>query len=60
MMNRYHRRPEGAQNSRESRGYRLQGLDRGCWLLGLHMGCKGACGEKKVVGTLHQKCMKCI
>lgn len=47
-----HKRPEEAQKGRESRGYRLQGLGGGCWKLGSHMGCKGACGEKNVFETL--------
>lgn len=47
-----HKRPEEAQKGRESRGYRLQGLGGGCWKLGSHTGCKGACGEKNVFETL--------
>lgn len=52
MLSWSHKRPEEAQKGRENRGYRRQGPGGGCWRLGSRMGCKGACGEKKMFETL--------
>lgn len=49
VTSRAHGRPEEAWKGREGRGYRLQGLDRGCWRPGLCMGCREACKEKSAV-----------